>query len=136
MLGDVASDGLCARSRIPLQGTHGGVPRAGKQDRRVGPVLGSVGQRGVAQLVERPPAGHCTEELGGATVRQTGATGDWTQVDARHRPRRQAIGHEDRSGRTASQEPREQERRPGLPEHPLGRPALARDTARRSRNQT
>ena len=47
MLGNVASDGLGARSRIPFQRTHGSMPRAGEQNRRVGPILGGVGQRGM-----------------------------------------------------------------------------------------
>ena len=68
-----------------------------------------------------------TEELGGAAVRQPGAAGKRASVDGRHGPRRLAIGQEHRAGGAASQEPREQQCRPGLPEYPLGRPALAPD---------
>src|SRR5437899_6634243 len=127
MLSNVASDGLWARSRVPFQRTDRSVPRTGEQNRRVGSVLGGVGQRGVSKLVERPPIGGLSEELGGATVRQPGATSNWTQVDTRHCPRRLAISEEHRAGSPASQEPWEQERRPGLPEHPLGGPAFAPD---------
>ena len=64
MPGDVASHGLRPMPCIAFQGAHGGVSRAGEQNWRVGAVLGSVGQRGVLQLVERPPIGGVTEDLG------------------------------------------------------------------------
>jgi hypothetical protein len=51
------------------------------------------------QLMECPPVGALTEQLGGATVRQSGSTGDWTAVDAWYRSRRLTIRQEHRAGR-------------------------------------
>src|ERR1700730_16105813 len=61
--------------RVTIQRTNRGVPRTHEQDRRVGPVFGGVGQCGVSLLVECPPLGCLTEELGGAAGRQPGAAG-------------------------------------------------------------
>ncbi len=52
--GGVAGEGFGAGAGVALEGAHGGVSGAGQQHRGVGAVLGVVGQRGVAQLVQRP----------------------------------------------------------------------------------
>ena len=52
MLGNVASDGLWARSRVPFQRTDRSVPRTGEQNRRVGSVLGGMGQRDTVDIAQ------------------------------------------------------------------------------------
>jgi len=79
------------------------------------------------QLMECPPVGALTEQLGGATVRQSGSTGDWTAVDAWYRSRRLTIRQEHRAGRAPSQQSREQKGGARLPEHPLHCTAFTRD---------
>src|SRR5919204_288350 len=57
------------------------------------------------------------------------SAGERASVDGRYCPRRLAIRQEHRAGGATSQEPRKEQRRPGLREHPLDRPALAADTS-------
>src|SRR6266508_2023413 len=61
VLGDMAGDGLGTRPSVAFQRTNRGVPRASKQaskqDRRVGPIFGSVGRCRVTQLVQGPAVG-------------------------------------------------------------------------------
>src|SRR3982074_2978523 len=71
------------------------------------------------QLMECPPVGALTEQLGGATVRQSGSTGDWTAVDAWYRSRRLTIRPEHGAGRAPSQQSREQKGGARLPEGAL-----------------
>jgi hypothetical protein len=74
-LGDVAGDRLGAGPGIAFQGTNRGVPGPGQQHRRVGAILGLMGEGTVAQLVQRPP-GRLVEKVGGASVGQAGPAAD------------------------------------------------------------
>lgn len=72
--------GVRTGAGVALQRPDGGVPRSGEQGGGVGPVLGFVGELGVAQLVQRPAlcplyrvrqgAGGVFEAFGGAAVGQ------------------------------------------------------------------
>src|SRR6266568_6143216 len=84
VFGNMSSDRLGTRARVAFQGTDRSMARSGKQDRRIGAVFGSVCKCGVSQLVKRRSTGGFAEQFGGATVRQSGATGDWAPVEARH----------------------------------------------------
>jgi hypothetical protein len=55
MLVDVAGDRFRAQSGVAFQRTDGGMSRPGEQDRRIRPILGCMGQRGMAQLMELKP---------------------------------------------------------------------------------
>jgi hypothetical protein len=68
MLGDVSSDCLRAWSCVAFKGANGGVPRAGQQNGRVDAVLGSMRQRRVPELMERPATGGRAEQLRGAAI--------------------------------------------------------------------
>ncbi len=128
VLSDMARNGLGAWPSIAFQRPDRGVARAGKQYRGVGPILGSVRERGVPQLVERPPVGSLAEQLRGAPIGQSGPTGVRAQIYARYGARRLAIGEEHWAKRASSQQSREQECGAGLPEHPLDGSTFASDT--------
>src|SRR5207245_221526 len=59
---------------------------------------------------------------------QSGPTSVWAQIDARHGPRRLAIGEEHRASGAANQQAGQQQCSPGLPEHPLDGTTFASDT--------
>jgi hypothetical protein len=100
------------------------VPSAGQQHRQVGAVLGGVGERRVAKLVQRPPGPHA-KQVGRPPVRQPGPPAGRIQVEAGDRVGRSAASEKHRPAGPGGQLAGEQLGRPGLPEHPLDRAALA-----------
>jgi hypothetical protein len=52
----VAGDGVDAGPGVPLQGPDRSVAGTGEQDGGNGAILGFVGERGMAELVQGPPA--------------------------------------------------------------------------------
>src|SRR5437667_3088217 len=103
MFGDISGNGLGARSGIAFQGADGGMARSRKQDRGIGPILGGMRQCGMSQLMERQIRIGLVEELRSPTIRQPGSSSDRAAVDARHCPRRPAIGQKYWAARAAGE---------------------------------
>jgi len=92
---DVAGEGFETGSGVALEGVHGGVPGPSEQHRGVGAVLGVVGQRRMAQLVQGPPCrlpgrgregcGGVCEQFGRPAPARTLATVDVCPVTGRGR---------------------------------------------------
>jgi hypothetical protein len=88
VVGGELGDGVDAGARVLLQRAQAGVTALGHQQRQRNVGLGEVGERRVAQLVQRPAAGRLSEELLGPAIGQprsgrTAGTGPLQPVPAR-----------------------------------------------------
>ena len=72
--------------------------------------------------------GGLAKQLRGAAIGQSGPAGVWAKINARHDPRRLAIGEEHRASGAAYQQAGQQECSTGSPEHPLDGTAFASET--------
>lgn len=81
VVGGELGHGVDAGASVFLQRAQAGVAALGHQQRQADVGLGEVGERGVAQLVQRPAAGRLAEELLRAPVGQARTAGVRARVD-------------------------------------------------------